>query len=699
MKKVQINKGNKYIYFYYYYTMAKEILKTGQEESLQSQIDFALQWFRAEINPLKKKVKEQEVPLTVDKMKEQLEIHKERIQKYLKINGAAVVLKDFSVDVSNEMYKMKYEVFLWGKAYVLTNYFKVIETLNNSYIQFQIAPGKTNMPSSVTLEWKVYDVNVIREKIKDLDIRIVYNEQKTQETILKTISDFDLKKSSVELKEDKDLENTQVLALNTVSLWKEIRKEAEYSWYYRAVFMKENNKYRELWKVYFNEKWEFDPKKTLAEQPFNILNTTLKIKVNTADTSFSLDGIDSLRTKIIAHRAKLKELVENSRVWDPKLFEWFNKLWSTWKQTSRIWLVLIDDTYTIQRGKNKEDILKFWFDEKDNLFLKDLKWELVDDKFILPVIVDNKQRLYDISNNEWKLQIIESTEKESQIVHELPELEWDVPASLKAKNLYVYNRNKSSNLEYFSSDGKLLAALPTTNSENNEWTLGELSQDVKPYDLFEEYVSIFPDDTLKKLNIFENDLYDSFLSLLTESNEDILVARPVVRVLEWDKYAYYTVEQSRSGAPFVFEKDEELYKEAQKVIDIVKSNLQVLDIIANTKLLYTDNDEVQDLTTFQAWKPFGFGLLDVPTDQKLTFLKTLWNADDRAVERKLVWWKSDELTLRLIIKKNTIKLDGKKKYEEEIEWQNYLIRSELQENNQLVLIFDTIRWKMIAKSE
>ncbi|MBU0626961.1 hypothetical protein KKH82_06160 [Patescibacteria group bacterium] len=61
---------------------------------------------------MKKKVKEQEVPLTVDKMKEQLEIHKERIQKYLKINGAAVVLKDFSVDVSNEMYKMKYEVFL-----------------------------------------------------------------------------------------------------------------------------------------------------------------------------------------------------------------------------------------------------------------------------------------------------------------------------------------------------------------------------------------------------------------------------------------------------------------------------------------------------------------------------------------------------------------------------------------------------------
>ncbi|MBU1757601.1 hypothetical protein KKG31_00145 [Patescibacteria group bacterium] len=50
--------------------------------------------------------------MTVDKMKEQLEIHKERIQKYLKINGAAVVLKDFSVDVSNEMYKMKYEVFL-----------------------------------------------------------------------------------------------------------------------------------------------------------------------------------------------------------------------------------------------------------------------------------------------------------------------------------------------------------------------------------------------------------------------------------------------------------------------------------------------------------------------------------------------------------------------------------------------------------
>jgi len=61
----------------------------------------------------------------------------------------------------------------------------------------------------VLLEGKVYDVNVVKEKVKDVDIRIQYNEQKTLAKIMEKISAFNLKKD-FDIKKDKELENTQL---------------------------------------------------------------------------------------------------------------------------------------------------------------------------------------------------------------------------------------------------------------------------------------------------------------------------------------------------------------------------------------------------------------------------------------------------------------------------------------------------------
>jgi len=88
----------------------------------------------------------------------------------------------------------------------------------------------------------------------------------------------------------------------------------------------------------------------------------------------------------------------------------------------------------------------------------------------LPVEVDDETRLYDVKTTESKLQINESKETKFQTMKELPELE-DAPSSLNAKNLYVYNRNETQQLEYFDAEGKLIAAIPSSKTETNEWKL------------------------------------------------------------------------------------------------------------------------------------------------------------------------------------------------------------------------------------
>jgi len=82
--------------------------------------------------------------------------------------------------------------------------------LNNSYIEFQIPPGKKQSAADIFLDGKVYDVNVVKEKTKDVDIRIQYNEQKTLAKILEKVDKFALTKSFTIEKDTDPNNNTQI---------------------------------------------------------------------------------------------------------------------------------------------------------------------------------------------------------------------------------------------------------------------------------------------------------------------------------------------------------------------------------------------------------------------------------------------------------------------------------------------------------
>ena len=99
----------------------------------------------------------------------------------------------------------------------------------------------------------MYDINIVKNPSKGIDIRIVENERKTKEKILERVKAFELAPEFKDTDfEDATLENTKITALKDTKLGKEVIPEEE--GYSRAIFMKEGEKYREIGKIYFNEK-------------------------------------------------------------------------------------------------------------------------------------------------------------------------------------------------------------------------------------------------------------------------------------------------------------------------------------------------------------------------------------------------------------------------------------------------------------
>ncbi len=99
----------------------------------------------------------------------------------------------------------------------------------------------------------MFDVNIVKTPSKQIDIRIVENAMKTKEKLMEKIKKYELAPEfTVENFRDETLENTKIETLQYTQLGKEVI--AEENTYYRAIFMREGEKYREIGKVYFDEK-------------------------------------------------------------------------------------------------------------------------------------------------------------------------------------------------------------------------------------------------------------------------------------------------------------------------------------------------------------------------------------------------------------------------------------------------------------
>lgn len=688
-----------------------EILKS-KDLALENEVNQALKDFSAEAMQLQNEIiKNKDLKVWT---KEEMEAYLtswellKRIEWYIQINGDKISISKLEMDATSGLLKMKYKVKFWAVEKELISYFQVVGETNNSYLQFKTNPvtnvdfsslevyekdGTTIVaPEDGYRNGKMYDINIVKTASKGIDIRILENEKKTKEKVIENIKKYELTGDfKPEDFVDITLENTKIETLQYTQLGKEVI--AEWTGYYRAIFMREGEKYREIGKVYFDEKGKIDIIKTQKSQEFKLLNIAMKITVDTDKNTFKIENIDLLKKQIIAQREVLKTYISNSEFGDNTIFEGFNRAkGGEWKQTKLLWLKLIDDMYTFKRwGDKKEEKLNFWFSTSNELSLKDEAGKDKDPVTIEIEKANGKKELKDIKKDVTKKNLtIDKPSNELTKNQDKPTLE-DEPDLLKKD--YLYNQN-GTKLEYHNKKGTLLTSIPASKTDTNEWKLDTLSEDVKLDDLFKYLKKNTIDKDIwtriKATNLLENDISTAFSNVRTKRNKVNISWREVVRVVDNEKdgiYTYYKVDQKKDGDPFAFEKDEELYTEAQTVMDGILENFVTIEKIENTKLSYKDKKEKieKPFTQFVGW----CALLPLTTISKTAFLEDTDTKKAPLTKTFIRGLKTDNIqtfAIQLNIKNTKITANEKKQTINTIEYKTRLE----EKDGALTLWFDDI---------
>ncbi len=682
----------------------------SKESLLENETNAALQAFSLEMKKLQNEVLSSKKDLkarTKEEMKTYLESGelRKRMDGYVKINGEKIEISKIELDETNSLLKMKYKVKFGDVPKEINSFFLIMGEENNTYLQFKKNPAAKADVTSIELydkEWTktmgaeewyrggiMYDINIVKNPNKGIDIRIVANERKTKEKILEKIKKYELAPEfTPEDFKDETLENTKIETLQYTKLGKEvISNETET---YRAIFMKEWEKYREIGKVYFNAKGEVDTNKTKTVQNFQLLGVTMTIAIDTSKNTFALQNIDELKNQIKKQREVLTSYIWNSEFGDNTIFTGFNRPKGTdRKQTKLLGLKLIDDNYSFKRGTT-EDKINFWFNEKNELIMKDIANKEQEPITIEIIKGNGKKELKEITKNAWKNKLIINPASHELVTNqEKPKFE-NAPPLFKDN---IYNQN-GGNIEYHTSKWELVSSIPATKTEKNEWKLGELNEDVKTEELFKDIKRTTIDKTMTEIlansNLLENDLYTAFDALRANSKVQ-LKASKVVKVLDDEKngiYKYYNVNQYGDWSEFVFTDDIELYDEAKKIMNEVLTNVKIIEKIENIQLVYKDKKEKieKSLTKF-VW---GNGLLPIDTEAKIKFLQETKKNKGTLTRVFIRWNKTDDIQRNDIvfgINNQTVTTEAKTQM---INIQKYKTRLE-EKNGTLKLRFDDIK--------
>jgi len=611
----------------------EKLEKLHEESNLQKEINEALKNFSAEEMALKSSITSKNKDIkerTKEEMKEELDSWelRKRIDTYIQINGQKIAIVDLDMDDNKGLLKMKYKVMFDNVEKEISSYFKIVGEKNSSYLQFVSDThsveffeegGKTVVkPENGYSGGKMFDINIVQSPSKGIDIRTIENQRKTKEKILTRIEEHKLTPNfTADTFKDATLENTKIETLQYTQLGEEIIPEDK--GYYRAIFMRDGEKYREIGKVYFDEKGELDKTKTESSQTYSLLNVELNIKVNLGNNTFDIENINKLKEQIKTQREILSTYIENSEFGDYTIFKGFNReKWGKRKQTKLLWLDLADNMYTFKRGGEKgKETINFGFTKNNELQLKDISGKEVEPLAIKIEKSNGKEEVKNIITDKNKKQLLIQKSNE-EVANNQPKPDLENKPSLLTKD-YLFNQNADfSKIEYHTKKGELITKIPATKTEENEWKLETLSQDVHIEDLYKDITKKTKMD-FRNINIFENDIFEAF-SELRETSKVTVSARKTIRVLDkTDVYKYYTVEQKKVWEPFVCEIDEELYKESERIMNIVLENIKTIDKIENTQLKYRDKKEKVE-KNFSQWVG-GSGFLPIATTDKIEFLK------------------------------------------------------------------------------
>lgn len=266
---------------------------SSPEASLQEELNKALADFSAEQMKLKREIESSNdlKARTIDEMQAYLDSGelKKRLEGYIQVNGSPATISSIEMATDKnskklQALKIKYKATMDNVTKELSSYLQIVGETNNSYIKFINNPETNKEVTSLELYddgaklipengyngGKMFDINVVKLPNKGIDIRIVENARRTKEKLFEKIGKFTLKQDfTAETFKDATLENTKIETLKDTQLGNEIVAEGD--GYYRAIFMREDGKYREIGKVYFTAKGELDTKLTQNSQEFKLL--------------------------------------------------------------------------------------------------------------------------------------------------------------------------------------------------------------------------------------------------------------------------------------------------------------------------------------------------------------------------------------------------------------------------------------------
>jgi hypothetical protein len=553
---------------------------------------------------------------------------------------------------------------------------------NNIYISFDnitIWWHQLNDNWTITIKNTVYDYNVIEWENKTLDINSKVNKYKTTERIINKIKEEKFTKS-INIKEKKELENTQITKLKDISLWNEVFKEWEN--YYREINLNEDGKYRPVAKVFFDKYGKIDMNKTkeeLNKNSFKVLWIDVQFDISesngTINLSIKSESIQALEDKVASDRKALISVIDKAKVWPNTDFVWFNKIKETrvrsnkeeWLfDTKLVNLKLINDTYTFQRWKKWDQILRFTV-ESNNSWTASVKMKNWNNESVNTTFVTIDNDYYKITLN-WDQLSIDKIKKEwENITEHMPQYSWnETMANAIQKNTNAYY-DWSNSLSYFRDNWDLATEIKCKKDWKWEYTLEKQSTNIDINDLYnyKEFASLTKE--IKKLqdkqNTLDIDIMEAFSTILSK-NWVKLEGQNVIKVTneKWEVY-YCTIDKK-----FGVQIDKKLYDQVEKSLTTIKKRLEIIDNIANSKLYWVNKKEKQNFEKFVWWGRW-IGKKFISQNDIINFVSK--TSDQLNVN--ILWWEGQETTITYEYW-TKFKIILKWKQRITIDWQEYKVK-------------------------
>ena len=538
---------------------------------------------------------------------------------------------------------------------------------------------------TLILDNTVYDYDISQWVNKSIEINSKANPYKTSEMIKNKIKENKFSFSS-KIENIKEFENTQLTKLNDISLWQEVMREWEF--YYREVFLTEKWQYRPIWKIYFDKYWKLDENKTNEEiknKEILVLWVKLifnKISVSGSNIQFSLNdnSKENLKEKVSDHRKTIINIIDKAKVGPNTEFKWFNKIrskrvWSDKEEwlfnTWLITLELIDDTYVFQRWDKNQSIC-FWIESKDwsedNVFLKNLNNQKIEDFFIT---INNNYYKVTLKNNE--LAIYKIQKEWVNITNNLPSFSWDknIVSIMEDKNINHYYNTSGKQLEYRTNDWIMITSIPCEKSEKWEYKINKASTNINIEDLynFPEFKKTTDEikKIQKKLNTLDIDILNSFQILLVKewiklNNQNL------IRVVDkkWTSY-YCNIKEIKNWIQI--NPDVKLYKDVENTLRKIKSRLEIVERLNDTKIRWTNNGKKEDFTKFVWWWRW-IGTRFISQNNIISFISQSTNE----IKLDILRWEWQITSIIYDISRKSWKMKLKWKSKITISWQEYKIK-------------------------